>query len=95
MNVAPTGSPWIIDENDEATVVISTDVMKIKVHGKFRQRERKLFVLLIHSAWNELRNETRHTIEVAKIRDVFREVAKVKNFDDWLWDYLNNPILLV
>ena len=90
MNIEPTGSPWIVDRNEEATVVISTDVMKIKVHGKFRQRERKLFVLLIHSAWDKLRNETRHTIEVEKIRDVFREVAKVKNFDDWLWDYLNN-----
>lgn len=90
MNIEPTGNPWVVDKNSEASVVISTDAMKIRVHGKFRQRERKLFVLLIHSAWDELRTNTRHTIEVEQIRDIFREVANVKSFDDWLWDYLKN-----
>ncbi|NEP00345.1 MAG: replication initiation protein, partial [Symploca sp. SIO2E9] len=73
-----------------ATVVIAVEAMKVKVEGKFRQRERKLFVLLVHAAWNELREKTRHTIRVKDIRNIFREVAGVKSFDDWLWEYLKN-----
>ncbi|NEP02832.1 MAG: hypothetical protein F6K58_30115, partial [Symploca sp. SIO2E9] len=59
MNIEPTGDPLVFSDKGEATVVIAVEAMKVKVEGKFRQRERKLFVLLVHAAWNELREKTR------------------------------------
>ena len=86
----PTGNPLDLEDKEHCSVVLTTDTMKVKVEGKFRQRERKLFVLLIHSVWDELGEVRTHSLKVDKIKRVFREVAGVKGFNNWIWDYLRN-----
>ena len=89
-SIEPTGDPLDLEDKEYCSVVMTTEAMKIKVEGKFRQRERKLFVLLIHSVWDNIGVERLHTIELAKIKHVFREIAGVKGFNNWLWEYLKN-----
>ena len=88
--IQPTGNPLDLDDDQHCSVVLTTDTMKVKVEGKFRQRERKLFVLLIHSVWDELGTKSEYKVEADKIKRVFREVAGVKGFNNWLWEYLEN-----
>ena len=89
-SIEPTGNPLDLEDKEHCSVVLTTDTMKVKVEGKFRQRERKLFVLLVHSVWNELGTKKQYTVEVEKIKQVFREVAGIKGFNNWIWDYLEN-----
>ena len=86
----PTGKPLDLEDNQHCSVVLTTDTMNVKIEGKFRQRERKLFVLLVHSVWDKIGTQRQYTIEVDKIKRVFREVANVRSFNDWLWEYLEN-----
>ena len=89
-SIEPTGKPLELEDKEHCSVVLTTDTMKVKVEGKFRQRERKLFVLLIHSVWDELGTKSEYKVEADKIKRVFREVAGVKGFNNWLWEYLEN-----
>ena len=89
-SIEPTGNPLDLDDKEHCSVVLTTDTMKVQVEGKFRQRERKLFVLLVHSVWNEIGSKRQHTVEVEKLKQVFREVAGVKGFNNWIWEYLEN-----
>ena len=86
VNIEPTGNPWRVDKKEEATVVLATDVMKVKIHGDFRERERKLFILLVHAVWNELSIKKNHTISVSNIYQIFAEITGSKN-QQWIWDY--------
>ena len=86
-----TGNPLDVDNKDQyCSLVMTTDTIKIKVEGKFRQRERKLFILLIHSVWNNIGVQRVHTLELDKIKYVFKTIAGVKDFNSWLWAYLKN-----
>ena len=89
-SIEPTGKPLSLEDKAHCSVVMTTDTMRMKVEGKFRQRERKLFVLLVHSIWEELGTKRKYSVEVNKIKQVFREVAGVKGFNNWIWDYLRN-----
>ncbi len=89
-NIRPTGKPLSLEDKNHCSVVMTTDTMKVKVMGKFRQRERKLFILLIHSVWDEIGEKRMHTVEVSKIKQVFREITGVQSFNSWLWEYLEN-----
>lgn len=86
-----TGDPLDVSNKDQhCSLVMTTDTIKVKVEGKFRQRERKLFVLLIHSVWNNIGIQRVHTLELEKIKHVFKTIAGVKDFNSWLWTYLKN-----
>ena len=88
--IEPTGKPLDLDDKTPATVCISTDVMKYRVVDKIRERERKLFILLVHAVWHELGKTNTHKIEIDKIKGVFRKVCSTKSYKDWLWEYLEN-----
>jgi hypothetical protein len=88
--IEPTGKPLDLDDKTPATVCISTDVMKYRVVDKIRERERKLFILLVHTVWHELGKTNTHKIEIDKIKGVFRKVCSTKSYKDWLWEYLEN-----
>jgi len=89
-NIKPTGKPLDLEDKEHCSVILSTDTMNMKLEGKFRQRERKLFVLLVHSVWDDIGIKRQHTLEVEKLKKVFREVAGVKGFNNWIWEYLEN-----
>lgn len=89
--VESTGDPLDFDNKQQyCSVAMTTDTIKMRIEGKFRQRERKLFVLLVHAVWNDIGVKRVHTIEIDKIKRVFRSIAGVKDFNSWLWDYLKN-----
>lgn len=89
-DINPTGKPLDLEDASYCSVALSTDTMDIEIEGRFRQRERKLYVLLIHSVWDEIGTKRQHTVRVDKIKQVFREVAGVKGFNNWIWEYLEN-----
>lgn len=89
-NIKPTGNPLDLEDNSHRSVVINTDTMKMKIEGKFRQRERKLFVLLVHAVWDEIGTKPQYKVKANDIKKVFTEVAGVKGFNNWIWEYLEN-----
>ena len=89
-SIEPTGNPLDLEDKEYSSIVLTTDTMNVKIEGKFRQRERKLFVLLVHAVWGEIGTKRQHTVEIEKIKRVFREIANVRSFNDWLWEYLEN-----
>ena len=88
--INPTGNPLDVTDRVPSTVCISTDVMKYKIENRIRERERKLFVLLVHAVWHELGKKEIHKVKIDEIKEVFQIVGKVKDYNDWLWDYLAN-----
>lgn len=88
--INPTGNPLDLDDKTPSTVCISTDVMKYKIENRIRERERKLFVLLVHAVWDELGKKQRHKVKIEDIKRVFQAVGNVKDYNDWLWEYLEN-----
>ena len=88
--ITPTGAPLDLEDTRPSTVCIATDVMKYKVVTRIRERERKLFILLVHAVWHDLDKKTHHTIKVEDIKKVFQAVGNVKDYNDWLFDYLDN-----
>jgi plasmid replication initiation protein len=88
-NIKPTGNVWDLSRKEETTVVIATDALKLKIEGKFRLRERKLFILLIHAVWDELGKQRYHFVEIEKIKHIFTQTSNTKSFE-WLWEYLEN-----
>ena len=90
MNISATGKPLDLSNKEHCSIALTTDSMKLKIEGNFRQRERKLFVLMIHSVWDELGTKKTYEIETAKIKEVFRQIAGIKGFNNWLWEYLEN-----
>lgn len=88
--INPTGDPLNLEDQIPSTVCFATDVMKYKIVTKIRERERKLFVLLVHAVWHDLGKKTYHTIKIENIKRVFQAVGNVKDYGDWLFEYLDN-----
>jgi hypothetical protein len=88
--INPTGNPLDLEDTTPSTVCISTDVMKYKIENRIRERERKLFVLLVHAVWDELGKKQKHKVKIEDIKRVFQAVGNVKDYNDWLWEYLEN-----
>ena len=89
-SIEPTGNPLDLEDKEHCSVVLTTDTMNVKVEGKYRQRERKLYVLLVHAVWDEIGTKPEYQVEAEQIKRVFKEVAGVKGFNNWLWEYLEN-----
>lgn len=85
-----TGKPLDIEDDEHCSVVMATETMKVRVEGKFRQRERKLMILLIHSVWDDIGSRRTHEVDVERIKQVFRDIAGVQSFNSWLYTYLGN-----
>ena len=88
--INPTGNPLDLDDKTPSTVCISTDIMKFKIENRIRERERKLFILLVHAVWDELATQEEHKVRIEDVKRVFQAVGNVKDYNDWLWDYLEN-----
>ena len=88
--IEPTGKPLDLEDTTPSTVCISTDIMKYRVVDRIRERERKLFILLVHAVWHDLGKKNIHKVEIKKIKRVFRKVCSTKSYKDWLWEYLEN-----
>ncbi|MEM9446813.1 MAG: replication initiation protein [Verrucomicrobiota bacterium] len=88
--VKSTGRPLDLDDDEHCSVVMATETMKVRVEGKFRQRERKLMILLIHSVWDDIGRKRIHEVDIELVKQVFRDIAGVQSFNSWLYEYLGN-----
>lgn len=83
--IQPTGSPWIISNDDPATVPVPLQTVIVSVDGPYTERDRKLWVFLLHAVFDELGNVPLHDLSVREINSVFRELGG-EHGTKWLWE---------
>ena len=84
-----TGKTWTVSKDDPATVPIPLQVVMVSVKGPFNEKDRKLFNLLVHHAWDELGVEAMHEISVSKIDRLCRELGGEHGVK-WTWQSAKN-----
>ena len=73
----PTGDIWEPSKNRPATVPVPLPVVMVRVDGPFTALDRKLWLLLLHNAWDELESDKPyHEISVAEILRLFRKFGR-------------------
>ena len=83
--IQPTGSPWVVSDDDPATVPVPLQTVIVSVDGPYTERDRKLWVFLLHAVFEELGKEPLHTLSVREINSVFRELGG-DHGTQWLWE---------
>jgi len=83
--IQPTGSPWIISNDNPATVPVPLQTTIVDVKGQYTERDRKLWVFLLHAVFEELGETPMHTLSVREINAVFREMSG-QHDSKWLWE---------
>ena len=81
----PRKDPW--DPSDfTASVPIESGIIYTKVSGPYTAKDRKLWPVLVHHAWqNDDLLAAEHTIPIAKISKLFSEHGG-DNSARWIWD---------
>src|SRR4051794_20318225 len=73
----PTGDIWKPSKKHPATVPVPLPVVMVRVDGPFTALDRKLWLVLLHHAWDELdSNKPFHEISVAEIVRLFRRFGR-------------------
>lgn len=85
VQVRPTGSPWLNNPKDPATVPVPLQVVMVKIDGPYTERDRKLWIFLLHAVWDELETRQIHELNVADINRIFREAGGDHNAA-WIWE---------
>ena len=83
--IQPSGSPWVISEADPATVPVPLQTVIVDVRGPYTERDRKLWVFLLHAVFDKLGHEPIHSIPVREINQIFRDLGG-EHSTRWLWD---------
>jgi len=66
----PTGDPWEISRVKPASVPVPLPVIMVRVEGSYTALDRKLWLLLLHHAWDNL--GTPGHVHEARVSDVLR-----------------------
>lgn len=76
----PTGDIWEPSKTHPATVPVPLPVVMVRVEGPFTALDRKLWLLLLHNAWNELdkldNERPYHEISVSELLRLFRRFGR-------------------
>ena len=83
--IQPSGSPWVVSNDDPATVPVPLQTVIVDVQGPYTERDRKLWVFLLHAVFDELGTTQLHSLSVREINDVFRKLGGDHN-TRWLWE---------
>jgi hypothetical protein len=83
--IQPSGSPWIISDDDPATVPVPLQTIIVNVEGPYTERDRKLWVFLLHAVFDELGKQPLHSLSVREINAVFRKLGG-EHGTKWLWE---------
>jgi len=83
--IQPTGSPWVVNADDPATVPVPLQTVIMKVEGPYTEKDRKLWTFLLHAVFDELGEKPIHSLSVREINSVFRELGGDHN-TNWLWE---------
>ncbi|WP_299855374.1 replication initiation protein, partial [uncultured Roseobacter sp.] len=83
--IQATGSPWVLDELDPATVPVPLQVVITSVQGPYTARDRKLWTFLLHVAFDELGKQGGHSVAIKDINSVFRALGG-EHSTEWIWN---------
>jgi hypothetical protein len=76
----PTGDIWEPSKTHPATVPVPLPVVMVRVDGPFTALDRKLWLLLLHNAWDELdkldNDKPYHEISVSELLRLFRRFGR-------------------
>src|SRR5271154_4963599 len=73
----PTGDIWEPSKTHPATVPVPLPVVMVRVDGPFTALDRKLWLLMLHNAWDELdTDKPYHEISVAELLRLFRRFGR-------------------
>ena len=76
-NPKPTGDIWEPSKTHPATVPVPLPVVMVRVDGPFTALDRKLWLLMLHNAWDELDTEKPyHEISVSELLRLFRRFGR-------------------
>lgn len=73
----PTGDIWEPSKAHPATVPVPLPIVMVRVDGPFTALDRKLWLLMLHNAWDELDSDKPyHEISVAELLRLFRRYGR-------------------
>jgi len=73
----PTGDIWEPSKTHPATVPVPLPVVMVRVDGPFTALDRKLWLLMLHNAWDELDSDKPyHEISVSELLRLFRRFGR-------------------
>lgn len=87
--IQATGKTWAVSADDPATVPIPLQIVIVNVKGPHTEKDRKLFALLLHHAFDELGTKPMHEISVAQIDQLCRELGGDHGVK-WTWQSAKN-----
>jgi hypothetical protein len=75
--IKPTGNIWNPSSKYPATVPVPLPVIMVRVDGPFTALDRKLWLIFLHHAWDDLEHEKYlHKISIAEILRLFRQFGR-------------------
>ncbi len=73
----PTGNIWEPSKTHPATLPVPLPVVMVRVDGPFTALDRKLWLLMLHNAWDELdTDKPYHEISVSELLRLFRRFGR-------------------
>jgi len=73
----PTGDIWEPSRTHPATVPVPLPVVMVRVDGPFTALDRKLWLLMLHNAWDELDSDKPyHEISISELLRLFRKFGR-------------------
>ncbi len=73
----PTGDIWEPSKTHPATVPVPLPIVMVRVDGPFTALDRKLWLLMLHNAWDELDSDKPyHEISVSELLRLFRKFGR-------------------
>lgn len=83
--IQPSGSAWVISNDDPATVPVPLQTIIVNVDGPYTERDRKLWVFLLHAVFDELGKNPIHSLPVRDVNAIFRKLGG-EHGTNWLWE---------
>ena len=75
--VRPTGDPWAVTPAKPASVPVPLPVVMVRVEGSYTALDRKLWLLLLHNAWDDLDKPMHiHEASVGDVLRLFRQFGR-------------------
>ena len=60
-------------------------VIIVGVNGPYTERDRKLWLFLLHAVWDELGEKIIHELPIKEINNIFRQFGG-RHHTDWIWE---------
>jgi hypothetical protein len=74
----------IFDLKSDCTLPLNQDITLYRVDGIYNEIDRKLWLILVHLAWDNLTTKTTHRTNLCDIAKLMREVGRGENGTKWL-----------